>query len=139
MLRALFLFSACLLTFCRQPQTSNYLRDLDQQISNRYQILERLSAEDHSLDGVWRQIRAEHARLLLMSKDIENQGTFIASANKFFDSLRKKYPGTRSAHLHMTLKECEAFLKENELHILNQIIYEHHGTGLQLFSVREDL
>ena len=81
-------------------------------------------------------------KLLLLSKDVENKNACVARSNDFFEKLMFKHELSQGELVSMSglmdMDEMEIVIKENELLVLNQVIFNNSGADIRLFSVHEE-
>ncbi len=117
------------------------IQSFDKEIENRRAILNRLNMYDDSLAIISQAIHKEVQNLILLSKDVENLPACVNKGNQFFSKMAERY--TLSPAHYTVLKhymfpyELEVALKQNELAVYNQIIFNNGASEIQLFSAGE--
>lgn len=111
---------------------------LDGEIKNRMEVLVNLSqpADINSIHPY--EIDREINNILLLSKDIENIQASVNRANRYFETMSSKQALNHSDFIvlrtDMHLDEIATDLKQNELNLLNQLIFKTGKTGLPMYT-----
>jgi hypothetical protein len=115
---------------------------LDQEIANRLGVISGLVPYNDSIAYESGSIHKGSQKFLLLSKDVENKHACVAGSNDFFKKLAVEHgvsPGKLlSMNVMMDADEMEIVLKENELLVLNQVIFNNSGADIRLFSVHDE-
>lgn len=128
------LFTICLLivvtfSFCKNEDPGKEMNAwFEKEISNRREILDTLKVSNDSLKINTAAVHQEVNDLILLSKDVENLSALVDRANAYFLNLAHSY-GVNYAdftelNTKMSLSEIASVLKQNELNLLNQVIFK---------------
>ncbi len=116
-------------------ETETYLQE---EIKNRMLVLENDTAIGVSVREEAISLDKEVGNILLLSKDIENIGVSVKRGNAYFKSLSSKHGVNPSdfttLRTDMHLDEISLILKQNELHLLNQLLFRSGKTNLPLYT-----
>lgn len=129
---------------CKQHDNSALMdENLNHEIQNRLVTLQQLGKSDDTIEVISKSLHSEVEKLILLSCDLENYFANIAKANEYFLSLSKVIPASTEGPIlvqnFMKPHEAQLLIKQNELWMLNNLIFLRKGGNLRLFSVKEDL
>jgi hypothetical protein len=137
----LTIFSLILFSCETKDQTAKMEENLNHEIQNRLNILKQLAHSDDSLASIYASLHKESERLIMLSRDHENPTASINSANQYFGLLSRAIPsgteGPMVLRSGMNPKEMQLAIKQNELWILNNLIFLQKDQEIKLFSVKD--
>ncbi|PBQ34397.1 hypothetical protein CNR22_22335 [Sphingobacteriaceae bacterium] len=122
-------------SFCRNEDPGKEMNAwFEKEIANRRQILDTLKVSNDSLKINTAAVHEEVADLILLSKDVENLSACVNRANAYFLNLANSYGinqsdfGKVSTEMHINV--IAITLKQNELNLLNQLIFKSRPNQL---------
>ncbi len=135
LLNLLLLFASSCRNNGNQNETDVWL---NKEIKNRIEVLKQIPQTKDSFfinpDGIDQEIN----NILLLSKDIENIQASVNRANRYFETMSSKHVLNHSDFIalrtDMHLDEIATDLKQNELNLLNQLIFKTGKTGLPMYT-----
>jgi len=129
-MRFIFYFAFILLfSFCgNHDQGADMNRYFATEIRNRRQMIDQLQRQNDSLKINTAAIDEEINNYILLSKDIENLSAAVNKANAYFLNMANSYDINYSdftkLSTDMHLNVMATVLKQNELNLLNQLIFK---------------
>lgn len=126
-------------------RNSNQDRDMnayfDSEIKNRQKLLDKLSVQNNdSLHINTSAIHEEISGYILLSKDIENLSAAVNKSNAYFLNMANSYGINYSdftkLNTGMHINEMALVLKQNELNLLNQLIFKSNHSHNQVYTAQ---
>lgn len=118
-----------------QTETDEWLNE---EIKTRIEVLNDIPQTKDSLFINPDEIDQEINNILLLSKDIENIQASVHRANMYFQKMSSRYVLNQYDFIvlrtDMHLDELATNLKQNELNLLNQLIFKTGKTGLPMYT-----
>lgn len=135
LLSLILLFANSCRNTVNQDETNAWL---DREIKNRLAVLQELPGTEDLSAIKSDEIDREINNILLLSKDIENIQASVNRANRYFENMSAKHALNHSDFIvlrtDMHLDEIASNLKQNELNLLNQLIFKTGKTGLPMYT-----
>jgi hypothetical protein len=115
--------------------------NLRNEINNRLAVLTDLGKKDDSLNKLVLDLHNQSQRFILLSRDHENPMTSVMEANTYFGIMAKAVTDKAAQPMQlmptMSPTQIQLGIQQNELWLLNNIIFLSNGKDVTLFSVVE--
>ena len=139
----LFALFLCFVLFsCKTRDNSQLMQEnLRNEINNRLAVLTDLGKKDDSLNKLVLDLHNQSQRFILLSRDHENPMTSVMEANTYFGIMAKAVTDKAAQPMQlmptMSPTQIQLGIQQNELWLLNNIIFLSNGKDVTLFSVVE--
>lgn len=135
------LFCLVIVSSCRNSNPNEEMDAcFDADIKNRMDVLNRFNTVQDSLHINVSHIQKEVDNLLLLSKDIENLSAVVNKANHYFDVVSEQYAIRKLEFIPLTtfmhVNEIASVLKQNELNLLNELVFKTNASTISLHSAQ---
>ena len=115
--------------------------NLRNEINNRLAILTDLEKNDDSLNRLVLDLHNQSQRFIMLSRDHENPMTAVIEANNYFGLMAKAVTDKAAQPMQlmptMSPTQIQLGIQQNELWLLNNLIFLSNGKDVTLFSVVE--
>lgn len=115
--------------------------NLRNEINIRLAILTDLGKKDDSLNKLVFNLHKQSQRFILLSRDHKNPMASVAEANKYFGIMAKAVTAKAAQPMQlmpsMSPTQIQLGIQQNELWLLNNLIFLSNGKDVTLFSVVE--
>lgn len=127
---------------CKTRDNSQLMKEnLTNEINNRLAILTDLGKKDDSLNKLVLDLHKQSERFVLLSRDYENLKASVSEANQYFGIMAKAVTDKAAQPMQlmptMSSTQIQLGIQQNELWLLNNLIFISNGKDVTLFSVVE--
>ena len=135
-------FLVCLFLLSCSDSEQNHDNELysEKEINNRIELIDKTTFFKDSLPINTSEIINEIDRIILLSKDVENLQASVNMAGTYFSTISLKYGIStyhfKPIHVGMSTNEIFVVIKQNELNLLNQLIFKSNPNGFLLESAQ---
>ena len=142
-LNRLFALILCFVLFsCKTRDNSQLMQEnLKNEINNRLSVLTELGKKDDSLNKLVLDLHNQSQRFINLSRDHENPVASVVEANTYFGIMAKAVTDKAAQPMQlmptMSPTQIQLGIQQNELWLLNNLIFLSNGKDVTLFSVVE--
>jgi len=128
---------------CTNPATHASLEDMNQEVASARAVLKQIEKYNDSINMALSLFDKQINELLLLSKDVENPGACAVVANKYFEKTFDQLALLDANRVMLTPRmgkeEMEFVIRQNELFVLNELVFQNSGTDVRLHPVSENV